>query len=136
MPTPFAALDDRLNAAVDAAFGVRLRHVPCLSPSQYGNAGLDPERPVRDVVGQLADGLAAGDRDDEALRRAGKRDPIARDIVLSVAAAQWPTPAHLPRAPDRLVLLDDPAEPVFEVVAAAPSGGGRLHLDLVQGRLP
>lgn len=55
MPANFAALEDRLSAAVDAVFGESFRFIPMRQPTPNSRREADPGRAERTVIGVFDD---------------------------------------------------------------------------------
>jgi hypothetical protein len=117
-----AALRDELKAEVDATWAEAVRHLPM--------AGPDPDS-TRDVVVFEAV-LRTGEREGVDVRsgRAGRADREGGQVMAGGAALRldrvaWPD--LVLRGGDKIVALDRPGEPLFEILAV----DDRHHLRLI-----
>jgi hypothetical protein len=130
--SPFQAAAAASSAAVDAVYGRRLRIVPMVR-SQYGAAMVDPNRPVREVVGELRE---VPDR----IKVTDAASKIGRDFDTAILGARTVAtidPLQLsgdvPVALDRIELLDDDGEVVgrYDIVNVE-TPGGRIIMPLTK----
>lgn len=118
------------SAAVDSAFGERLRIVPWLA-SQYGAGEPDPGREAIDIIGTLAGGLVSG---APAMGGGGWRGPPVPGAGYRVSfdAAAFAGEAAWPRTHDRIVALDRGDETYVLVSDARGDGLSRVYAEAVR----
>ncbi len=141
MPSPFAALEDRLSAEVDRAFGESFVHLPMRQTTVNSARVADPDRAQRTVSAVIDDrtpGSASfarlGKTSGGVATSGGAPKFTTTSPTLFVDAAQFAgaVPARL----DRIRRVDTGA--VYDITNIGKDGQGRLKFDLVQvaGAIP
>ena len=112
----------------DVHFGETVRLLPQLSgeATEFVSGGLDPDRPVRDVVGIFDDEpvisrvLGSGANTHDAIDVTTGKSQVEFD------AALFPTPDDLPIQGDILALVERPGAPRYAVVSVQPDDTCRV----------
>lgn len=129
MTTPFQDAAVLGSQAVDAVYGENLRITPAL-PGRYQGSAADPDRPIFEVVGAFYDGpermkiLSRGLAGRDFDKRVAVRETyvtIDNDLIAGRDI----------RKGDKVMRLDLPGTPEFEIGLPEPDGVQRLKLNLV-----
>jgi len=131
MGSPFNRLDQLASASVEAVFGERVRFVP-VKGGKYTEGARDPDREEKDFTAvvtvdqgvQRTDGDSIGDKFGIGI--------VGAPIRISVNASLFPVPDKSLRKGDRLIALERPGQPVFEVVRPAPDNATRIVIFCVE----
>jgi hypothetical protein len=114
---------------LDRAFAETIRLIP-MRPGGYAEAMPDPDRAERQVLAIITETPERKRTVDNAVGRDFDRAFVMADTVASIDAArlgdEWP------KVGDRVVALDRPQRPVFEITAIESDGLARVLLSLVK----
>jgi hypothetical protein len=114
---------------LDAVFAETIRIVP-MRPGGYTDAGPDPDRTERQVLAIITERPERTRTSDNAVGRDFDRMFVMADTVASIDAAwlgdEWP------KVGDRVVALDRPQTPAFEITVVESDGLARVLLSLVR----
>lgn len=135
MPAKFAALEDRLSAAIDGHFGERFIFMPMAQPTVNSRLGPDSSRSQFEFVAVLDDrnpGSTSFERlgrtSGGASTKGGKPEFTTSNPMLFFDGAAFG--GGLPRRLDRFQRVDTGA--VYELTAIEKDGQGRHKASLVK----
>jgi hypothetical protein len=115
--------------ALDRAFAETIRLMP-MRPGGYAEAVPDPDRAERQVLAIITERPERTRTVDNAVGRDFDRMFVMAGTVASIDAArlgdEWP------KVGDRVVALERPQTPVFEITAIESDGLARVLLSLVR----
>lgn len=120
----FSALTQISSNTVDAVMSERLRLVPRV-PGRNSAGGIDPNRAARDVVGVYREVMKRTKVDSSHVGKALDHSFQTPAKTVSIDVAQLG--AAVFRAGDRIIRLEQPGEPEFEI-AFPPESDGRTRL--------
>jgi len=115
--------------ALDRAFGEGVRLIP-MRPGGYADAVTDPDRAERQVLAIITEMPERKRTVENTIGRDFDHAFVMADTVASIdmnrLAGEWP------KTGDRMVLLDRPERPVFEITVVESDGLARVLLSLVR----
>lgn len=115
--------------AFDMAFAETIRLIP-MRPGGYAEAAPDPDRAERQVLAIITERPERTRTVDNAVGRDFDRAFVMADTVASIDAlrlgGEWP------KVGDRVILLDRPDQPAFEITVVESDGLARVLLSLVR----
>ncbi|MGN7870542.1 hypothetical protein [Paracoccus sp. 22332] len=129
MPDPFAALDDLVSGAVEAAFGTEIIIKPRLPGSQYVAPAPDPARPDRQVRAVFSSGPAIDTIGGQGMAGAsgGTTKIGGQTLVLWLSPGVVRSIPYALRKGDGVAFVDDPVL-TYEIVVPRPTNTGDLEL--------
>lgn len=114
--------------ALDRAFAETIRLVP-MRPGGYAEAVPDPDRAERQVLAIITERPDRKRTVQNAVGRDFDRAIVMADTVASIdvmrLGSEWP------KVGDRVILLDRPDQPAFEITVVESDGLARVLLSLV-----
>jgi hypothetical protein len=114
---------------LDAVFAETIRLVP-MRPCGYAEATPDPDRAERQVLAIVTERPERTRTVDNAVGRDFDRTFVMADTVASVDATRFG--GEWPKVGDRVVALDRPQTPAFEITVIESDGLARVLLSLVR----
>ena len=126
MPTKFAALMDKVDAACDAQFGETFEFRPMQSGPGGGLPIADPNRSIRDVVG-----IHEADTDQSTEFGSEARGSVPRSVTqpfVSIDRRQF-LENEQPRRKDILMRRD--TAQLFEIANVMPDDEGRVKIAII-----
>lgn len=129
MPDPFAALDDLVSGAVEAAFGIEIVIRPRLPGSQYVAAAPDPARPQRKVRAIFSSGPAIDTVGGQGMAGAsgGTTKIGGQTLVLWLSPGAVRSIPYALRKGDGVIFVDEPGL-TYGIVSPRPTNTGDLEL--------
>lgn len=115
--------------ALDRAFAETIGLVP-MRPGGYAEATPDPDRAERQVLAIITERPERTRMSDNAVGRDFDRMFVMADTVASIDAARFGD--EWPKVGDRVVALERPQTPAFEITVVESDGLARVLLSLVR----
>lgn len=128
---PFAALDDRMSAACEQAFGIAVRIEPLTAPGSYGEGVPDPLRPAVDARGILSSAPKIEGAGGQGRNEFGGPTKVSgQTVVIGLSALTVRTLLYQLRPGDRIILLGvlPPYPTRFKISRLLPTDLGDLEL--------
>ena len=128
MVSRFAAADALSSAAVSLVYGEELEFIPWKKGQYADPGGPDPERAA--VVFKGTYGGAIGDQNIGGDRRGSdfRGTVTTKDRVITADNRDWPAGAQ---QGDRIKALEQPGQPVSEIVSINADGVNRVIVQMV-----
>jgi hypothetical protein len=135
MVSPFLAIDAAASAAVDTAFGEKVRILPRLG-GKYSAGGADHDRSERDVIAVLTEDHDVQRTDGDRIGKNFGFNLEAGPIRVSFDNGLFPALSDRPNKGDQLQARDRPGQPIFEVVRVLPDNASRIVLHCSRLKAP
>lgn len=131
MPSPFDAIDARMQAAIDKVFGEGIRIIPMIG-GNYSKAP-DPNRAAMDCRATVSRAPASANIDYPSTNAPSSNSALD-PVEIWIDRAAYAALGYALRRGDVIVLLDEAGQPKYAATAVYDSGQGDVHVPLVASK--